>query len=619
MISEIARRRGPRCLAFLLPTVLGLAFGCGSSARDESEAEGQAGESQDAGRAGRSGGAGRSSSGGSAGASSSGSGGGISVETAGAGGDCEREVTLQAVVLGEPAPFDLVIVADHSGSLAWSRDELAAGLSDLLTNVEGRDVRIFLLTPTQYGESSSPARKPLTGDAVVAWQDPMTGEAFAPAMTDYEQHCTDEAGASIECQDPRGSVPYVVEGTWSFRMPDPIAVITADMTDAEFAAEQVAVADTILSLGGSGSSHEQPLCTLSRYVSQDAELLPENAVFLIISDEDDVSEPDDCLKSFRGELKSYDRELGSSPCSADCDVYRYEMTGLRHWERLPFTCSAFTDMGEQIPGTDMSSWYNLAPQPNCDGIEPGPCTPEETAQVQEFCDSGLVVSSCERECATQEFPCRLDFTAPVDACNGPFEYGGRTWANLPTYCAEQGSDWHDCVGGGLDIQYETTVSGTYRQENLMEGENTSAVGNYFQARALAAFGSGKFLVEGIVFDPAFSCTLGTGQSYATNLVRTIGDSSRVFSLCDSYAPALAGVLDFARALIQTEFTLSLKDDEQVTAVFVIRATGAERRLSPSDYSFDETTQVLSISPSAITATDANLRVEVTSDCRPIVR
>jgi hypothetical protein len=295
------------------------------------------------------------------------------------------------------------------------------------------------------------------------------------------------------------------------------------------------------------------------------------------------------------------------------------MTGLRHWERRPFTCSAYDDMGQQIPGTDMMSWYNLGAQANCDGIEPGPCTEEEAAQIQEFCDSGLLVSSCERECATQEFPCRVELPAPTDACNGPFEYGGQTYANLASYCADQGSDWQKCVGGGLTIQYETSFSGGYRQENLMPGENTDALGSYFKAGAQAAFGIGKYLLEAIVFDPSFSCTLGSGQSYATNLVRTIDDPTHVFSLCESYAPALAGVLDFAQALIQTEFSLSLEDDEQVTAVIVISETGAERTLSPMDYTFDETTQVLSIRPMAIAATDSDLRVEVTSDCRPIVR
>jgi hypothetical protein len=594
-----------------LPAILVLGSGCGASEREDSRAlAGSAGQA--AGRGGHGG-----SSGGSGG--SGGSAGGIVVEAGGEGGDCAREVTLQAVILGEPAPFDLVIVADHSGSLAWSRDELAAGLGDLLINVQGREVRIFLLTPTQYGESSSPARKTITGDAVVAWQDPATGLPFEPAMTAYEQRCSDEAGTIPECPDPRGTVPYVVEGSWSFLMPEPIALITPDMTAAEFAAEQQAVAETILSLGGTGSSHEQPLCTLSRYVSQDPALLPENAVFLIISDEDDVSEPDDCLVSFRSELKTYQQELSSSPCSSDCDAYRYQMTGLRHWERRPFTCSGYTDTGERIPGTDMMSWYNTNSQATCDGIDPGPCTEQEVAEVQAFCDSGLLVSSCERECATQEAPCQVEFSEPVDACNGSFTYAGGTWPNLAAYCAEQGGDWHDCVGGGVRIEYTTNYSGTYSQVNLMEGDGTAAVGDYFQATARAVFGSGKYLVEGIVFDPAFSCPLGSGQSHATNLVRTIADRSHVFSLCDSYAPALAGVLDFAQTLIQTEFTLSLKEDEQVTAVVALGEDGTERVLATSDYTFDEATGKLTVSPTAIRATDSNLRVEVTSDCRPIVR
>ena len=80
-------------------------------------------------------------------------------ETGGAG--CEREVSLQPVRLGEPQPFDLVIVADHSDSLAWSRDALASGLQDLLTNVRGRAARVFLLTPTAKNAQTMLARASL--------------------------------------------------------------------------------------------------------------------------------------------------------------------------------------------------------------------------------------------------------------------------------------------------------------------------------------------------------------------------------------------------------------------------------------------------------------------------
>src|SRR5690606_24930563 len=221
---------------------------------------------------------------------------GPSVTGSGGGPECERELSFEAVILGEPAPFDLIVVADHSDSLGFSRDALAQGLSDLLDGVRGRHVRVFLLTPTQYGASSAPAQYPQTGEPVVAWQDPATGEAYEPAMTTYSQSCTDLDRTPIECPDPRGELPYLVVGTWEFAMPPPIAELTPDHTEAECRAQERALADAILSSGGKGSPHEQPLCTLARYVFQDPERLANNAVFLVLSDEDDESTPAECVK-----------------------------------------------------------------------------------------------------------------------------------------------------------------------------------------------------------------------------------------------------------------------------------------------------------------------------------
>ncbi|HET7542605.1 MAG TPA: hypothetical protein VFK05_22195 [Polyangiaceae bacterium] len=556
-----------------------------------------------------------------AGGSSSGAGGQLNVilSAAGAGGlACERQVTLQAVKLGEPAPFDLVIVADHSASLAWSRDELVKGLQSLLTNVQGRQVRVFLLTPTQYGASSAPAKRPLTGDAVVAWQDPTSGKAYEPAMTDYSQTCVDPMGATIDCPDPKGKVPYKVHGTWSFAMPKPIATLLPDMTATAFAAEAQAVQDAILAIGGKGSPEEQPLCTLARYISQPAAQLPKNAVFLLISDEDDVSQPKDCLLSYDSELKSYRVEQGSSACSSGCDAYRYSMQVNRHWQRMPFTCAAFTDTGTRIAGTDQSSWYNTGA---CDTMNPGTCTSAERATIQAFCDSGLTLAECTRECASQEFPCNVDLPdASVNACTASFSYNGQTWANLAAYCAAQGSVIGACSGGGVKLQYTESVVGTYSQVNVTPGtSNTADIGAYFKTTAAKAFASGGYLLEGIVFEPSFSCTLGSGQSYATNLSSFIGDKSHLFPLCESYAPALDGVLGFAQTLIQTEFTLDLKDDEHVSDVIVVSKDNAERKLPVTAYQFDAATRTLTVDPASIRASDVNLRVEITSECRPIVR
>ena len=107
--------------------VFGLSIACGSSRRDHfgDNAAGTADPGGSGGLAagGRGGAAGRGGAGGTGGMSSGGTGGDF-VEPPTDGGmtdadpECQREVSLQAVTLGEPAPFDLIIVADHSGSLS---------------------------------------------------------------------------------------------------------------------------------------------------------------------------------------------------------------------------------------------------------------------------------------------------------------------------------------------------------------------------------------------------------------------------------------------------------------------------------------------------------------------
>jgi hypothetical protein len=539
---------------------------------------------------------------------------------AGTGEDCRRDVSLTAVTLGEPEPFDLIIVADHSQSLAWSRDELSAGLQRLLADVQGRTVRIFLLTPTQYGASSANAQQPLTGESVVAWQDLATGKPYTNAMTTYTQSCTNPAsGAPMVCPSSKGPDPYREQGTWQFAMPDPIGLITPDQSDAEFAAEQKAVADKILAIGGTGSPQEQPLCTLSRYVSQDPTLLPKNAVFLIISDEDDVSTPAQCLAGFTATLTSTKNEAGSSPCSTGCDTYRYTMTGDSYWTNFAIQCRGFDDLGNPIPGTDKPNSVSQSRDGACSA---GPCTPEESKVAAPFCDKGLTLVSCDRTCTTGETSCTVDLPdATVDPCKQSFSTAGGQYANLAAYCGTRGysGGWRDCKGGGLDLQYTDSLSGSFAPTRVMTGSTTADIASYFRGQANAVFPQNGYLVEAIVLDPAFSCKLGAGQSYAKNLVAMVGDRSHVFSLCDTYAPALNSVLSFAQALITTEFPLALKSDERVTFVHVIGKNGSERTLTAAQYHYDPMKQVLTVDRSSIGATDSTLRVEVTSDCRPIIK
>ena len=571
---------------------------------------------------------GTSGAGGSAGSGSGGASAGNAGSTviqpphAGEGGrddDCQRDVTLAAVVLGEPQPFDLVIVADHSASLTWSRDELASGLASLLTNVRGRAVRVFVLTPTQYGASSAAAQAPLTGESVVAFRDPVTSEPYSDAVTRYEQTCTDAQGVSVECPSPLGPDPYRVTGTWRFELPAPVAELSPDMTDSEFAAEQAAVTERILSIGGSGSPEEQPLCTLSRYVSEPPESLPDNVVFLVISDEDDVSTPRDCLAGFTGELKVVESQGAATPCSADCDTYRFSVTGSANSKAFLFECAAFDDFGAMIPGSEESGYATQGTLPSCDGFA-GPCSAEEASTLGVFCTQGAVLTSCQRECAPAERTCSVDVDdASLDPCTGSIVSGGTQYDDIFDYCASMGTGWAECRGGGLNFEVSTSMSGSLSPRPLMSGTTTADVGRYFRARADSAFSTSRYLLEAIVFSPEFSCELGAGQSYATNLSEVVGTRGRIFSLCESYAPALEGVWDFAQELLQTEFPLALKDDERVTSVRIQAKDGTERALLPAEYEYDPDAGILRVDREALRATDASLSVEITSDCRPVVR
>src|SRR6187551_3997998 len=116
---------------YLCAGLVALQLGCSSAP--------ESGVSGDLGSAGRSGGNGLD-------VSQSGSGGG--------GSKCTRVESISALAIERPEPFDVVIVADHSGSLSWSRDSLSAGLKNLLSYAHGQEVRFFVLTPTQYGASS---------------------------------------------------------------------------------------------------------------------------------------------------------------------------------------------------------------------------------------------------------------------------------------------------------------------------------------------------------------------------------------------------------------------------------------------------------------------------------
>ncbi len=514
-------------------------------------------------------------------------------------GDCERELRLEAVKVGGPAPFDVVIVADHSDSLSWSRDDLARGLSKLLQQVRGHEVRFYVFTPTQYGATSAAARLPIGDSETVQWRDPETGEAYENAMTRYVQSCADSQGSPIECPVTQDEVTqeYTLEGNWEFIMPGAIAAITPAMSEEEVDAQKDLVSSAILNLGLGGSSNEQPVCTLRRYLMQEPEILPEHAVFLVLSDEDDTSDPEDCVVRF-----TVDGGLSEAR-----NYFLIDAPGLQ--ARRRFDCVPVNDQGEPV-GEPLQKLWN-------DGecTTDRECDEDELARSSEDCPASHRMENCRIECEEgRGASCLIEQSEAPDACSSSFEYAGDTYENLRHYCSErypEVTDWNECRA------YESaggSVSFGHRTHPLTEAADIPAMIREFRSEADEIFGVGGYAVKVIGFDPSFSCAPQTGQSYLQNLKGLVDSDEQIFPICEDYSGALRQVQDFATQLVENEYELALEDGETLEAVRVAASDGSVRELSEQEYVYNEQQGMLTVQPSALSASDSEIEINVRRNC-----
>lgn len=539
-------------------------------------------------------------------------------------GACERQVEMAVVPLSPPPPFDVVIVADHSESLTWSRDDLAKGLADLMDQVHGANVRFFVLTPTQYGEHSQAVS--LMGGDLVEWRDPKSGLPYKNDVTVYSEVCTDLQGSPIECPSypPPSDIEFQLEGTFSLRMPAPVAAITEDMTLAELEAEQTAVIDGILALGLGGAAYEQPMCTLLRYVNQPPAELPERAVFIVISDEDDATSPMDCLTGVTYEQHFEPALVGG--CTADCDVRRYTMYAEYAQITRAFTCMPYDDFGSPLPdgAHPITTYYN--PVVDCSDVAVGACSVEEATEIQGFCNAGERVEDCVKACAPSDFPrpCIVDVEdVNGDACNQAFVSGGQEYANVADYCEQvhQLGGFTGCTAEDFELVPSTDITsltGSQCPLTFVAGTDPLALAAAFSSQAEQVFGNGKYFVEVIGLMPGFACPLGAGQSHASNLATLASSPADVFPICDSYAPALSRVRSYATGSLRTEYPLAISELETVEAVYVTDLLGAERELASDAYTHDFSLSTLRLEAGVLTNRDRTLRVELQVHCtRPL--
>ena len=544
---------------------------------------------------------------------------------------CSRSVNLRGVSITRPVPFDVVIVADNSDSLSWSRDSLSAGLKNLLTRVHGHDARFFVLTTTQYGASSQAAVSPLTGKDLVSWHDSVSGSAYLNEMTAYGQACVDGNGAPRTCPKPPHTYTdsWKVNGTWQFMMPTPVAEINSAMDDAAIAVQQKRIADAILALGGGGSQQEQPICTLLRYIGQSPAVLPKHAVFVVLSDEDDTSPPNVCVASYQASQQVSTSSGAMTLCDSNCPEYIYYTNKPNQQEHLDFSCVPVDDKGTVY--TDKATKKSLVTKSSTQcGVDAGDttvaCVDADLTKAGVECGAGMVVQKCTRVCSASggSLQCSLSRTDnKTDICTQPFDQSGVHYANLADYCSHlNGTGWGTCMVEGLKPVTTDAggISASYSEQTtpLVTAQDTAAMIQTFKSSADSLIGRSNYSIESIVLDPAFSCPLSPGQSYGTNLRSLASSANDVFPLCQDYAPAIERIATFADYLIQTTFSLDLDAYEAVDSVVVTSKQGVQRTVAATSYAYDRAAKLLRFGTGVLTAQDDSLSVNVARYCQIII-
>jgi hypothetical protein len=369
------------------------------------------------------------------------------------------------------------------------------------------------------------------------------------------------------------------------------------------------------------------LCTLARYSKQDPALLPERVVFIVISDEDDTASQTGCLQSFRyAQVPStrYEQDYG---CTQDCAGYRFTLTQRIARTDLVFECVPTDDLGGLDPTGAVSGTVFAFESDSCEQGPSQPCNSAQQARARIDCQEGYSLQNCNAVCDEEGLTrvCSHVVTDDsIELCGGEsLTWADMSYESLTALCTDRygsAAGWGGCEKDGYFTSDPVVeLSRSQGAAAVYDHIDTLQMVRLFQLQAERAFGSQNFFVESIVFDPAFECVPEAGQSHATDLRNVSTSPAHVYPICESYAPALDRVDQFAKSLLQTQYPLVLGMNEAIVGVTVQSRDGSTRQLSTRDYDYDDTTQLLSLDEAALSSADLGLSIEVEDPCVPTAR
>jgi hypothetical protein len=504
----------------------------------------------------------------------------------------------------------VVLIVDNSPSMKDEQAKLATGVENMIEGLKSQKANVDFLVYTTSSDSND---KPVSHiDSSYVTRDGDGNEIFSairPPGTNPSAHSKRE---SWKLNAPLTKTGFTANS---------LRVRVSDSDDT-YTSVKANLKSLITGIDIKGSDAEQGFCVMGRLLDEiipSSSAVATNAIFssgdhvafVVISDSDDVTNADSCLKQ-RETNYSIQTQLGAANLKSsvrsevtrwDYATYFYKPSDTQFYVTYNYS-STVTEDGQVRPAIKSgAATLNIADygNPPVSGSYAN-CTAPILSYVQSAV-TGYITDSCKyRESYTYKGFSKADSSLlSRNLCSESFVENSITYSNLydyykRNYAAElQGYLNNSCNGTG---SYGVTpyLQGTQSLSKIRDDlllpaiassgtkaairagvVTTPSIQDAISGRASELFGTEGFRFAAIVDldndpnDCAGIATESQGKKYR-EYSESLGSRGSTHSICaSSYYPALQGVQTFIDHVMQTAYEIQLLDNEKIIAVAVRRS------------------------------------------------
>lgn len=488
----------------------------------------------------------------------------------------------------------VALIIDNSSSMLDEQSVLAAGISQLLNQLEGKELNLdfYIYTTTQLANAS---QKPMASSKTYYRYENEQGELV-------ESTSSERFAAQLPVTRRHN---YELNATLT---PSNEALqIRVDTSTMDFLEIKTQLQSIISQIGTSGSNEELGLCGIGRLLLGNA--TEENkvfhdgdfAAFLVISDSNDDASDASCLayeeQDFAMVTPENQNSVGlvttNNRIEANRWIYsvkfirsfnnklrvRYRYNGICNIDGQARPCIRNQD--RHYASNDSVNWNYPAAfgELNSANGSTSACSPE----IQEWMEQNHPRDYRQGECSTRFYRSSInktytDFNSiESNLCSSAFG----SYANLHDYYRQIDNiddTWNNgnCSGSGRMYPSYAGISSIRKVSvrSLLSPEAPN-LREAIMTKANQLFGENGFVFSAIVSDPnsEVSCAQ-PAEAHGTQylqLAEALGDQGSSYPICsEDYYPALSPVESFINQIVATSYQPPLEDNERILSVKKVR-------------------------------------------------